>query len=105
MLERKEILWNNNRVTFFCLCIVTILYHYRNIYKGLRDYSIKLRSISDLDRKILNKLSSKLTSISELASELKENRQFVRGLLESLRSRNLVIKTEVGRATVYQVKK
>jgi len=44
-------------------------------------------------------------SISELSKDLDENRQFVRGLLESLRFRNLVIKTEVGKSTVYQVKK
>jgi len=64
-----------------------------------------LDNISGLDKKILSKISSKLMSISELSKELDENRQFVRGLLESLRFRNLVIKTEVGKSTVYQVKK
>ena len=63
---------------------------------------IKLANISNLDRKILSKLSSKLMSISELAKELDENRQFVRGLLESLRFRELVTKTTVGKSTVYR---
>jgi len=44
-------------------------------------------------------------SISELSRALNENRQFVRGLLESLRARNIVIKTDVGKSTVYQIKK
>ena len=61
--------------------------------------------ISELDKKVLRKLSSKLMSISELAKDFNENRQFVRGLLESLRSRNLVTRTSVGRSTVYQVRK
>jgi len=64
-----------------------------------------LANISNLDRKILNILSTKLMSISELSRALNENRQFVRGLLESLRARNIVIKTDVGKSTVYQIKK
>jgi len=64
-----------------------------------------LPDISRLDQKVLNKISSKLMSISELAKDMDENRQFVRGLLESLRSRNLVIKTIVGKSTIYQTKK
>ncbi len=64
-----------------------------------------MANISNLDRKILNILSTKLMSISELSRALNENRQFVRGLLESLRARNIVIKTDVGKSTVYQIKK
>ena len=39
-----------------------------------------------------------------MSRELNENREFVRGVLESLRHRDVLTKTNVGKSTVYLIK-
>lgn len=57
--------------------------------------------LSDFEKRILLILEQKLCSISQVSKELNENREFVRGILESLRQKNHVVKTTVGKSTVY----
>ena len=58
-------------------------------------------SLSDFEKRILLILEQRLCSISQVSRELNENREFVRGILESLRQKNHVVKTTVGKSTVY----
>jgi len=58
-------------------------------------------SLSDFEKRILLILEQRICSLSYIAREVNENRQFIRGILESLRQRNHVKRTTVGKSTVY----
>ena len=57
--------------------------------------------LSDFEKRILLVLEQRICSLSYIAREMNENRQFIRGVLESLRQRNHVKRTTVGKSTVY----
>ncbi len=60
-------------------------------------------AVSNFDQKILNILDGKLMSIGDVAKETNSDRQFIKGILESLRARGFLKKTKVGRSIIYQV--
>ena len=57
--------------------------------------------LSDFEKRIILILEQRLCSLSHIAREMNENRQFIRGILESLRQRNHVKRAIVGKSTVY----
>ena len=57
--------------------------------------------LSDFEKRILLVLEQRICSLSYISREMNENRQFIRGVLESLRQRNHVKRTNVGKSTVY----
>ena len=59
--------------------------------------------LSDFEKRILLVLEQRICSLSYIAREMNENRQFIRGVLESLRQRNHVKRTNVGKSTVYLI--
>ena len=61
----------------------------------------KYPHLSDFEKRILLVLEQRICSLSYIAREMNENRQFIRGVLESLRKRNHVKRTTVGKSTVY----
>ena len=61
----------------------------------------KYPHLSDFEKRILLVLEQRICSLSYIAREMNENRQFIRGVLESLRQRNHVRRTNVGKSTVY----
>ena len=61
----------------------------------------KYPNLSDFEKRILLILEQRICSLSYIAREMDENRQFMRGVLESLRQRNHVKRTNVGKSTVY----
>ena len=64
----------------------------------------KYTHLSEFEKRILLILEQKLCSISHISRELNENREFVRGMLESLRHRDVLTRTTVGKSTVYLIK-
>ena len=63
----------------------------------------KYPHLSDFEKRILLVLEQRICSLSHIAREMNENRQFIRGVLESLRQRNHVKRTNVGKSTVYLI--
>ena len=64
----------------------------------------KYTHLSEFEKRILLILEQKLCSISHISRELNENREFLRGVLESLRHRDVLTRTTVGKSTVYLIK-
>jgi len=59
----------------------------------------------NLDERIIESLRKRPMSISQLARELANRREFLSGYLESMRARGILELVKVGRSYVYMPKK
>ncbi len=59
----------------------------------------------NLDERIIDSLRKRPMSISQLARELSNRREFLSGYLESMRSKGMLELVKVGRSYVYMPKK
>jgi predicted transcriptional regulator len=59
----------------------------------------------NLDERIIESLKKRPMSISQLARELANRREFLSGYLESMRARGMLELVKVGRSYVYMPKK
>ena len=64
-----------------------------------------MEDLSEFDKKVLYLLDNNLMSISEVSEKLEMDRQFIKGILESLRYRGYLKATKVGRSIVYTITK
>lgn len=62
-------------------------------------------SDKNLDERIIELLKKRPTSVSQLARELNQRREFLSGYMESMRSRGVLDLVKVGRSYVYIPKK